>query len=67
MSNEHHQSGRRPNKAATERLNPENRSKQPLDQALANERHSEPNSAQHRDHVHHNVIDTLKQLDSDQQ
>ncbi len=67
MSNEHHQPGRRPNKAASERLNPENRSKQPLDQALANERHSEPNSAQHRDHVHHNDIDTLKQLDSDQQ
>ena len=67
MSNEHHQSGRRPNKAATERLNPEKRSKQPLDQAPANERRSEPNSAQHRDHEHHNVIDTLKQLDSDQQ
>ena len=66
MSNEHHQSGRRPNKAAAERLKPENRSKQPLGQASANERHNEPNSAQHRDHEHHNVIETLKELKADQ-
>ena len=62
MSNEHHQSGRRPNKAATERLDPETRSKEPLGQASANEHHSEPNSAQHRDHEHHSNIEELKKL-----
>jgi|TARA_B100001741_G_scaffold276309_1_gene247088 hypothetical protein len=67
MSNEHHQMGRRPDKAAAERLNPDSRPKQPLGQASANERHREPNSSQHRDHDHHSVIETLKQLDSDQE
>ena len=62
MSNEHHQSGRRPNKAALERLYPQTRSKEPLGQAAANEHHSESNSAQHRDHEHHSNIEELKKL-----
>ena len=62
MSNEHHLSGRRPNKAATERLDPPTRPKEPLGQAAANEHHSESNSAQHRDHEHHSNIEELKKL-----
>ena len=40
--------GRRPDKAAAERLNPDNRPKQPLGQASANERHREP-KPEHRE------------------
>ena len=66
MSNEHHQSGRRPDKAATERLNPETRAKEPLGQASANERHQQPNTKPQRKHEHHSNIETLKQLNDDQ-
>ena len=62
MSNEHHQSGRRPNKAAVERLDPQTHSKEPLGQAAANEHHSESHSAQHRDHERHRNIEELKRL-----
>ena len=62
MSNEHHQSGRRPNKAANERLDPETRSKDTLGQAAANEQHSEPSSAQPRDYEHYSNIEELKKL-----
>tara|TARA_B100001939_G_C16911185_1_gene604661 strand:- start:134 stop:337 length:204 start_codon:yes stop_codon:yes gene_type:complete len=66
MSNEHHQSGRRPDKAATERLNPETRAKEPLGQASANERHQQPNTKPQRNHEHHSNIETLKQLNDEQ-
>ena len=66
MSNEHHQSGRRPDKAAKERLNPELRAKEPLGQASANERHPQPNNKPARHHEHHSTIETLKQLNDNQ-
>ncbi|CAK27936.1 MAG: hypothetical protein ACPF98_06265 [Prochlorococcaceae cyanobacterium] len=66
MSNEHHQAGRRPDKATTERLNPETRPKEPLGQASGNEQHPQPNSKPARQHDHHSNIETLKQLNNNQ-
>ena len=66
MSNEHHQAGRRPDKAATERLNPETRAKEPLGQASAAEKHPEPNSKPARHHEHHSNIEMLKQLNNNE-
>ena len=51
MSNEHHQTGRRPDKASETRLNPEHRDKQPLNQASEAEHHNDPNSKPPREHL----------------
>ena len=51
MSNEHHQSGRRPNKADIERLDPVHREKEPLKQSSTEDRQSHPNE-KHRKHSH---------------
>ena len=68
MTNEHHQSGRRPDKAALERLHPEHRDRQHLKDSPDPERRSQPNQSQLREHTHndHNLIDEIHQLDGDQ-
>jgi hypothetical protein len=64
MSNEHHQTGRRPDKASEARLNPEHRDKQPLNQASEAEHHNDPNSKPPREHQHRSFVDAVKALDS---
>jgi len=66
MSNEHHQTGRRPDKASEARLNPEHRGKQPLNQASEAEHHNEANSKPQREHPHRSFIDAVRELDSPQ-
>ena len=65
MSNEHHQTGRRPNKADLERVDPVHREKEPLKQGSAEERHSHPNE-KHREHSHsgEKFVEEVKRLDA---
>ena len=65
MSNEHHQSGRRPNKADLERFDPVHREKEPLKQASAEERHSHPNEKKREySHGEDNFMEEVKRLDA---
>ena len=62
MSNEHHQSGRRPNKAELERDHPDHRDKQPLGQAAETDHPKAP--GEKGEHKGLSNIEELKRLDS---
>ena len=66
MSNEHHQSGRRPDKADLARLHPDHHDKQPLKQGSSEEQHRHPNEKS-RKHSHNGetLLDEIQRLDSD--
>jgi hypothetical protein len=62
MSNEHHKSGRRPNKAELERDHPDHRDKHPLGQAAEIEHHESP--GEKGKHIGLSNIEELKRLDA---
>ncbi len=66
MSNEHHQSGRRPNKAELERLQPEHRDKQPLKKGNENERRNQPTTSK-QDHQHSGLtpMEEVRRIDTE--
>ncbi len=66
MSNEHHQSGRRPNKAELERLQPDHRDKQPLKKGNENERRNQPNTSK-QDHQHSGLtpMEEIRRIDTE--
>ena len=67
MSNEHHQSGRRPNKADLERLHPEHHDKQQLKQGSSEERHSHPNGKSREHSLNgETFLDEVRRIDSEQ-
>lgn len=63
MSNEHHQAGRRPDKAELERDHPEHRERKPLGQIDDRERHGRP--GEKGEHTGLSNLEELKRLEAE--